>query len=74
MHFYESESNVAAHGMSSAEEAKYRYWEADPEYLRDPFDVAADAAARRERLQADMHTVGLQVGSVSMLGAKMVRE
>ncbi|MCA9325663.1 hypothetical protein KDA23_06415 [Candidatus Saccharibacteria bacterium] len=39
-------TNTTAHRMSSAEEALLRYWDADPDLLRDPFDVAAKRAAR----------------------------
>ena len=51
--FQQSASNTAAHGMSSAEEAKYRLWDADPEYLQDPYDVAREAEARRREAEHD---------------------
>lgn len=46
---HQAPSNTLAHGMGSHEEAKFRYWDADPEYLVNPFDVARQAAEARQR-------------------------
>ena len=49
--FYQSETNVAAHGMSSYQEARWRYDDVDPELLQDPFDVAEQARLEKARQQ-----------------------
>lgn len=52
MFLHQHETNVAAHGMSSMEEAKWRLWDADPEMLCDPFEslqaLRATEQAKRE--------------------------
>lgn len=77
MYFHQSESNVVAHGMSSSEEAKYRYEDVDPELLQDPYDVAREAEHRRAQQakeQQSRHYVDVELGRVSMTGLEMVGE
>ena len=74
MYFHQPETNVVAHGMSSAEEAKYRYWDADPENLQDPFDVAREAEQRKARERQSQQDVDMELGRVSLFGTEMVGE
>lgn len=74
MFLHQPTTNTVAHGMSSTEESKYRYWDADPELLQDPFDVLRTAiAVKEEKLRIQRHR-DLQLGHVSMAGIEMVGE
>lgn len=74
MYFHQPETNVIAHGMSSAEEAKYRYWDADPENLQDPFVVATEAEQRKAREQQSQRFVDMELGRLSLFDTEMVGE
>ncbi len=58
-------SNVVAHGMSSAEETKYRYHDADPEDLGSPLDALYELAAKRQRAAVLSRELNLTMGYVA---------
>lgn len=63
--FRQAESNVAAHGMSSAEENKYRYHDANPEDLGSPLDALYDLAQRKQRAAELARELNLTMGYVA---------
>jgi hypothetical protein len=49
MFLYQPETNTAANGMSSMEEAKWRYWDEDPALLGSTLDSLEYLRAEQER-------------------------
>jgi hypothetical protein len=65
-YLHQAETNVAAHRMSSAEEAKWRNWDVDPELL---YDQTVRQEVSPESVEQTLRPLSAQAAAMVMQSA-----